>query len=155
MASALQVIVDKLLTHAVSVSRALYLRRSVYLPTQLAVRFRRLQLAEGFQQGDLVRILIALGLAYGFNRLGQDEWAFQSALTRALDELQRLTREGTKRHYPVTKGTRGCGVTVSMPKPLLNTINLYSKISGESRNHTLTLLLRNGLLLYLLTEKNS
>ena len=145
---------DKLLTHAGSTSgRELYVRRTIYVSFRLAFRFRRLCAVEGFRLGDFSRILILLGLVYGFSRLGEEEWRSKARLTATYLELRRLNEGATKRSYPIVKGARGCWVTVSMPRPLLHVIELYAMTSGESRNNTLTLLFRNGLLLYLLSKK--
>jgi hypothetical protein len=145
---------DRVLTSVGSDSlRDGYVQHPIYVSFRLACYFRKLAGRDGFRVGDLGRILVFLGFTFRVILLERSEWGSSKGLNAAMRELQRLAGGRVKRAYKLSKGSRGVWVNVWFPRKFLETVDLYAKATGESRNNTLAQLLQYGFHLYLISRK--
>ena len=127
-----------------------YLSRSLYLDFRLAHRLRELAKSESWELADLARGMVISGLTirnlHGANPRRMERFI---TATAALNYFS----HGAGRRYGARGKIRGQWVTVHLPAGFLKHVDLYARSHGRSRNDALSMLLQDGLRLYLIGYK--
>jgi hypothetical protein len=134
-------------------SREGYVQHPIYVSFRLACYFRELARRDGFRVGDLGRILVFLGFTLRVTLLERSELVGSKGWSAVMGELQGLAGGSVKRAYALSKGSRGVWVNVWFPRKFLESVDLYAKATGESRNDALAHSLQHGLHFYLISRK--
>ena len=130
----------------------MYVRCTVYLGGQLGRHLKERAESESWQLADLARGMIIAGLTFRHIYDSEKERSLERfvAATEALNFLG--YGAGRRRYRPRGLG-RGEWVTIHLPAGLLKQVAVWACRHGRSRNDALSLLLQDGLLLYVTANK--
>jgi hypothetical protein len=127
-----------------------YVRCTVYLHGRLALHLKRHAESESWQLADLARGMIIAGLTF--------RHIYDSEKERSLERF--VTATGAlkfigpvRRRYSPRGLGRGEWVTIHLPLGFLKQVAMWARSHRRSRNDALSLLLQDGLLLYVTAYK--
>ncbi len=127
-----------------------YVRCTVYLHGRLARHLKRHAELESWQLADLARGMIIAGLTFRHIYDSEKERSLERFVTAtgALEIIGPVRR----RYSPRGLG-RGDWVSIHLPLGFLKQVAMWARSHGRSRNDALSLLLQDGLLLYVTAYK--
>ncbi len=134
-----------------------YWRCSVRVSVLIIAHLKRIAVREHWMLSDLARMLICLGAAGTYLRLGDpevsDRFKTLASLSGALNALDTTLGRVSRRHHASRGLARSELLALRLPTGLTSLITTYARTSGRSRNEALTMFLERGLIIYLKAEK--
>jgi len=118
-----------------------YVQWKIRTRVSLAYHCKRLALSEGWETGDLLRLLILLSATSKFLSLPGNE-RFQTQV-----KLHRIT--GKRGYSPRVGASNTVLLSVRLPRGAAQLITTYASLTGQSRNELIIGLLEVGLVAYL------
>ena len=134
-----------------------YWRCSVRVSVLIIAHLERIAVREHWTLSDLARMLICLGAAGSYLRLGDpevsDRFKTLARVGGALNAFSATLGETSRRPYTSPGVVRSELVALHLPTGLTSVITAYARTSGRSRNEVLVMFLEPGLIIYLKGEK--
>jgi len=121
-----------------------YVQWKIRTRVSLAYHCKRLARSEGWETGDLLRLLILLSATSKFLALPRNE-RFRTQV-----KLHRIT--GKRGYSPRVGASNTVLLSMRLPQGAARLITTYANLTGQSRNELVVGLLEAGLLIYLKAE---